>query len=73
VLYVKKHGDLCHGTEGFCGFLDILARLKLLDCAMKSSPALVAALAATSLVALNPSCALAQSAQDCPAIKATLL
>jgi len=73
MLYVKKYGNLCHGTESFRGLLDSLAGLNLLNYALKSSPALVAALAVTGLVALSPSNALAQSTPDCPAIKATLL
>jgi len=73
MLYVKKHGNFRGETEGFCGLLDSLVRLNLLNYAMKSSPALVAALAVAGLVALSPSNALAQSTPDCPAIKATVL
>jgi hypothetical protein len=73
MLYVKKKGDFRRGVDSFCNVLDSLAKFKSLNYAMKSSPALVAVLAVTGLVALSPSNALAQSTPDCPAIKATLL
>lgn len=70
---MKKHGDFHRGIDSLCNVLDSLAKFKLLNYALKSSPALVATLAVTSLLALNPPRALAQSAPDCPVIKATLL
>ena len=70
---MKKHGDFHHGTESFRNLFDRVAWLKFLNYAMKSCPALIAALTVTSLLELNPPRALAQSAPDCPAIKATLL
>jgi hypothetical protein len=36
MLCVKKHGDFRRGTEGFCGLLDSLVELNLLNYAMKS-------------------------------------
>ena len=73
MLYVKKHGNFRGETEGFCGLLDSLVGLNLLNYAMQSSPALFAALAVAGLVVLSPSNALAQSTPECPAIKATVL